>query len=181
MTRIPTGSLVMAATLCAAIGCQPQQAVHAPLGLGGPGAIIAPHEGLAPPPFDDGRSMLLKVGPTLSNSTHLFLAAEDMPPGTAIPVHRHEVHEEVLFVHRGQVAILLGEREAVAPAGSTVYIPAGTWIGVHNTGRDTATVIGVFAQAEVEACFTRLARHLTPADSATLERRCQMTFLSDAR
>jgi quercetin dioxygenase-like cupin family protein len=125
--------------------------------------------------------MLLKVGPTLSGSTHLFLVAEDMPPSTAIPVHRHEVHEEIVFVHRGQVVVRLGEREAVAPAGATVYIPAGTWISVRNTGRDTATVVAVFAQAEVEACFTRLARHLTPSDSAALERRCQMTFLSDAR
>jgi quercetin dioxygenase-like cupin family protein len=125
--------------------------------------------------------MRLKVGPTLSGSTHLFLGSEDMPPGTAIPVHRHEVHEEILFVHRGQVTVRLGEREAVAPAGTTVYIPAGTWISVQNAGRDTATVVAVFAQAEVEACFTRLARHLTPADSAAVERRCQMTFLSDAR
>jgi uncharacterized RmlC-like cupin family protein len=125
--------------------------------------------------------MLLKVGPTLSGSTHLFLGAEDMPPGTAIPVHRHEVHEEILFVHRGQVAVRLGGRESVAPAGATVYIPAGTWIGVQNVGRDTATVVAVFAQAEVEACFTRLARRLTPADSAALESHCRMTFLSDER
>ena len=176
-----TGSLVMAATLCAAIGCRPQPAAHTPSGPGGPGAIIAPHEGLAPPPFDDGRSMLLKIGPTLTGSTQLFLVAEDMPPGTAIPMHRHELHEEIVFVHRGQVTIRLGERETVASAGSTVYIPAGTWIGVQNTGRDTATTVAVFAQAEVEACFTRLARHLTPADSAALERRCKMTFLSDVR
>ena len=181
MSPMPTGWLAIAASLCAVIGCEPEPAARTSQGPGSGGVIIAPREGLAVPPFDDGRSMLLKVGPTLSGSTHLFLVAEDMPPGTAIPLHRHELHEELLFVHRGQVAVRLGERETVAPAGTTVYIPAGTWIGVQNVGRDTATTVAVFAQGEVEACFTRLARHLTPADSASLERRCRMTFLSDAR
>ena len=180
MTLVPIAFLFMCmwTVFSTGVGCRSQPT---PSGTHGSGSIIGPREGLALPNFADGRSMLLKVGPTLSGSTRLFIAVEDMPPGTAIPVHRHEVHEEVLFVHRGEVMIRLDDREAVAPAGSTVYIPAGTWIGVQNTGGDTATVVGIFGQAEVEACFTRLARHPTPADSASLERRCRMTFLSEAR
>jgi hypothetical protein len=53
------------------------------------GVILRPAEGERVPPFQDGRTMLLKIGPTLTSSRELFIAAEEMPPGTAIPLHRH--------------------------------------------------------------------------------------------
>ena len=69
-----------------------------------------------------------------------------MPPGTAIPLHRHERHEEALYLHRGQVTVTLGTRRVVAEAGPLVYIPAATWIGVENTGGATASVVGIVAE-----------------------------------
>jgi mannose-6-phosphate isomerase-like protein (cupin superfamily) len=84
-------------------------------------------------------------------------------PGTAIPLH--ERHEEALFLHRGQVAVTLGARRVVAEAGTLVYIPAGTWIGVQNTGREPASVVSIFAKGTVEPCFRRLVQRPSPADS----------------
>jgi uncharacterized RmlC-like cupin family protein len=66
------------------------------------GVILRPAEGERVPPFQDGRTMLLKIGPTLTGSQELFIGTEEMPPGTAIPLHRHERHEEALFLHRGR-------------------------------------------------------------------------------
>ena len=57
------------------------------------GVILRPVEGERVPPFHDGRTMLLKIGSTLTSSQELFVATEEMPPGTAIPPHRHERHE----------------------------------------------------------------------------------------
>ena len=145
------------------------------------GAILRPTDGKRVPPFRDGRTMLLKIGPKLTSSQELFIATEEMPPGTAIPLHRHERHEEALFLHRGQVTVTLGTRRVVAEPGTLVYIPAATWTGVENTGRDTASVVGIFAEGAVEPCFQRLVRRSSPADSARLERHCAMTFKGTAR
>jgi len=145
------------------------------------GVILRPADGERVPPFQDGRTMLLKIGPSLTSSQELFIATEEMPPGTAIPLHRHERHEEALFLQRGQVTVTLGARRVVAVAGTLVYIPAATWTGVENTGRDTASVIGIFAEGEVEPCFRRLVQRPSPADSVRLERHCAMIFKGTAR
>ena len=145
------------------------------------GAILRPKGGERVPPFRDGRTMLLKVGPSLTSSQELFIATEEMPPGTAIPLHRHEQHEEALFLHRGQVTVTLGARRVVAEAGTLVYIPVATWTSVENTGPDTASVVGIFAKGAVEPCFRRLIQRPSPADSVRLERHCAMTFKGTAR
>jgi quercetin dioxygenase-like cupin family protein len=145
------------------------------------GVILRPADGERVPPFQDGRTMLLKIGPSLTGSHELFIATEEMPPGTAIPLHRHERHEEALFLHRGRVTVTLGARRVVAEAGTLVYIPAATWTGVENTGRDTASLVGVFAEGEVEPCFRRLVQPPSPSDSIRLERHCAMTFKGTAR
>lgn len=145
------------------------------------GVILRPADGVRVPPFQDGRIMLLKIGPTLTSSKEIFIATEEMPPGTAIPLHRHERHEEALFLHRGQVTVTLGARRVVAEAGTFVYIPAATWTSVENTGRETASVVGIFAEGEVEPCFRRLVQRPSSADSVRLERHCGMTFKGTAR
>jgi quercetin dioxygenase-like cupin family protein len=145
------------------------------------GVILRPADGERVPPFRDGRTMLLKIGPSLTNSQELFIATEEMPPGTAIPLHRHERHEEALFLARGQVTVTLGARRVVAEAGTFVYIPPATWIGVENSGRDTASVVGIFAEGTVEPCFRRLVQRPSPADSVRLEQHCAMTFQGRAR
>jgi mannose-6-phosphate isomerase-like protein (cupin superfamily) len=144
------------------------------------GVILRPADG-GVPPFQDGRTMLLKIGPTLTSSQELFIAVEEMPPGTAIPLHRHERYEEALYLHRGQVTVTLGTRRVVAEAGTFVYIPAATWIGVENTGRAPASVVGIFAEGAVEPCFRRLVQRPSPADSVRLEQHCGMTFKGTAR
>jgi quercetin dioxygenase-like cupin family protein len=147
----------------------------------GQGVILRPADGERVAPFEDGRTMLLKIGPSLTRSQELFIATEEMPPATAIPLHRHDRHEEALFLHRGQVTVTVGARQVVAKAGTLVYIPAGTWTGVENTGRDTASVVGIFAEGEVEPCFTRLVQRPSAADSVRLERHCAMIFKGTAR
>ena len=75
----------------------------------------------------------------------------------------------------------LGVRRVVAEAGTFVYTPAATWIGVENTGREPASVVGTFAEGAVEPCFRRLVQRPSPADSVRLEQHCAMTFKSSAR
>jgi quercetin dioxygenase-like cupin family protein len=101
----------------------------------------------------DGRFILLKVGPANSGSSYLFMGYEDLPPGTAIPRHRHELDEEILIVHRGRVVVILNADTATAQAGDALFLPPRTWVSVRSPGPDTAAIFFIFPRATMEACF----------------------------
>ncbi len=101
----------------------------------------------------DGRFILLKVGPVNSGSSYLFMGYEDLPPGTAIPRHRHEIDEEILIVYRGHVVVTLNEDTVGARAGDAVFLPPRTWVSVRSPGPDTAAIFFVFPRATMEQCF----------------------------
>lgn len=133
----------------------------------------------------DGRHILLKVGPENSGASYLFMGAEDLPPGTLIPRHRHEADEEILIVQRGEVTVELNDTAHVAPAGSVVFLPARSWVSVANRGTATATVMFVFPRGSVERCFQFIGRApdetprpQTAEEDAEERRACQMTYQS---
>lgn len=143
--------------------------------------VVAPDEGERRY-LPDGRHILLKVGPESTGSSYLFLGAEDLPPGSSIPRHRHEVDEEILIVHRGEVMVELDGVSRAASAGSVVYLPPRSWISLRNDGPEVATIMFVFPRASVERCFQFVGRgeEGEPSDdeAARLEERraCQMTY-----
>ena len=148
--------------------------------------VVAPADGERRV-LPDGRHILLKVGPENGGAAYLFLGAEDLPPGTGIPRHRHEVDEEILIVQRGQVRFELDDSAHVATAGSVVYLPPRTWVAVSNPGPDTATVMFVFPRGSVERCFQFIGRAPgetprppTAEERAEEARACQMTYRSHA-
>jgi mannose-6-phosphate isomerase-like protein (cupin superfamily) len=124
---------------------------------------------------DIGAGMLLKVGPVNTGSKHLFTGFAKLPHAVGIPVHRRG-QEETLFIHQGHVTVTLGQRRAQLAPGATVYIPPGTWWGVENTGSEPAIVMFMFGQGEVERCFRKGILHLSPEDSARVERACPFEF-----
>ena len=94
--------------------------------------------------LDSARFTTLKVDPKSVGAERFALGAEALPPGSAIPVHRHLADEELLIVHRGRAAVTLGDSEYVVEAGGVAYIPRSTWVGVVNPGPDTLTIFYVF-------------------------------------
>ena len=135
----------------------------------------------------DGRSLQLKVGPSTTGAGYLFVGAEELPPGSSVPRHRHELDEEVLIVQQGEVTFLLNDTAHVAPAGSVVYLPPRNWIRVENRSAAPARIMFVFPRGAVERCFQFVGRSVadsaagrTPVQSASesAEERhsCQMTY-----
>jgi quercetin dioxygenase-like cupin family protein len=86
----------------------------------------------------------IKVDPQTLGSRTLTVGMEDMPPGDSIGVHKHLEEDEVVFVHRGDFEVTLGDSTQGATTGATVFIPRGTWIGFRATGSDTATIVFAF-------------------------------------
>jgi quercetin dioxygenase-like cupin family protein len=132
----------------------------------------------------DGRFMLLKVGPKATGANYLFMGAEDLPPGTAIPEHRHEVDEEILLVHRGRVRVMLDHDTTEARVGDVIFLPSRSRVSVRSLPPDTATIFFVFPRGSVERCFEAVGRGAgesqprrpTHADSLEVPPACQMTY-----
>jgi quercetin dioxygenase-like cupin family protein len=132
----------------------------------------------------DGRYMLLKVGPQTSGANYLFMGAEDLPPGTAIPSHQHEVDEEILLVFRGRVSVVLNRDTAEAASGDVIFLPPRSRVSVRALAPDTATIYFVFPRGSVERCFQAVGRGAgdtvrrapTHADTVEVPPACQMTY-----
>lgn len=97
------------------------------------------------------RDFLLKVGPRSNGSKHLLLGTEEIPPGGVIPKHKHHHEDEILLIETGNAHVWLGDQEYDARPGALVFIPAGTWISLMNTGKENIRLIFVWNEPSFEA------------------------------
>jgi mannose-6-phosphate isomerase-like protein (cupin superfamily) len=107
---------------------------------------------------------------TVASKT-LVAGYEDVPPGDSGLTHMHRHEDELIFVHRGQLDIRLGDSTYRAAAGATIFVPRGTWIGFRAAGTDTAGFLFVFDKPAFEKCLRALSarpgeRYVAPAASA---------------
>lgn len=181
MNQASTGVRLIVAVWLAGVGSPvvAQQAIHTDLAP----QVVRRSEGerryLA-----DGRFMLLKVGPQATGANFVFMGAEDMPPGTAIPEHQHEVDEEILLVQRGRVRVVLNHDTTEAVSGDVIFLPPRTRVSLRALAPDTATIYFVFPRASVERCFQAVGRGAgetgphrpTHADTLEVPPACQMTY-----
>jgi quercetin dioxygenase-like cupin family protein len=113
---------------------------------------------------------ILKIDPKNGGSPHLVFNTEDIPPGGAIPAHRHPGADEIIFLRSGTARVHLGDTVRDAHGGATVFIPADTWISVENIGSDNISLVGIFS----EPGFEDLMREMSAREGE------KMIFLSSA-
>lgn len=96
---------------------------------------------------DPGESFVLKVDPKNGGSAHLVFMTADLRPGGEIDTHRHPGADEILFLENGTAQVHLGDTVRVVHGGSTVFIPANTWISVFNIniGNEVISSVAVFS------------------------------------
>jgi uncharacterized cupin superfamily protein len=70
---------------------------------------------------------------------------EEVPPGAAIPKHRHLVQDEIVLIHSGNAHVWLGDQERDLHAGGLVFIPANTWVHLKNTGAEPVSLTFIFS------------------------------------
>jgi quercetin dioxygenase-like cupin family protein len=104
----------------------------------GPKGPVEGLKGEAPP-------FILKVDPRNGGSSHLIFGTEDLGPGEKIDTHRHPGADEILFLQNGSARVTLGDSVREVHSGSTVFIPAGTWISVSNTGQEAIHAVFIFS------------------------------------
>lgn len=88
---------------------------------------------------------ILKVDRHNGHSSHLVFGTEDLQPGGRIEAHRHPSSEEILFLQNGLAKVSLGDAVREVHGGTTVFIPAGTWISAVNIGKEAIHAVFVFS------------------------------------
>jgi quercetin dioxygenase-like cupin family protein len=121
-----------------------------------------------------GSTFFLKVDPANGGSSRLVFGTEDMPPGDEISTHKHPGADEILFLQTGTARVHLGNAVRVVHAGSTVFIPAGTWISVSSLGPDTIHLAFIFSAPGFEGFMraesVRTGEKNTPVSKADDDR-----------
>ena len=69
-----------------------------------------------------------------TGSRRLGAGLQRLPSGQGIPMHVHEKEDELLFVHSGSGVGAVGDEREGVTAGTTLYIPQGTWHGIQSRG-----------------------------------------------
>lgn len=93
---------------------------------------------------------IVKVDKRNGGSTDFVMGMEDLKAGQTIPPHRHLHAAEIVFVHKGNALVTLGEREALVREGGTVYIPKNVRIALKNPGPERLTIVFVFPKPGFE-------------------------------
>jgi quercetin dioxygenase-like cupin family protein len=63
--------------------------------------------------------------------------------GQATPSHHHPTEDELFVILEGHAAVLVGDRELDAPAGSLVIVPANVAHELRNAGSGRLVVVFV--------------------------------------
>ena len=120
------------------------------------------------------RPLFIVADSTTVGSRTLTAGYEEVPPGDSGRAHMHLEQDEMLFVHRGTLDVLLDSTTYRAVAGTTVFIPRRTWIGFRTVGPDTAGVFFVFNAPGFEKCLRALSappgEHYVALDKAAFEK-----------
>lgn len=89
---------------------------------------------------------IMKVDRRNGGAPEFVMFTEDIPPGQAIPPHRHPHADEIIFVYGGTgIAVLEGSQSAVS-TGATIYMPRNTSVRLRNTGTGPLRIAAIFSQ-----------------------------------
>jgi mannose-6-phosphate isomerase-like protein (cupin superfamily) len=69
-----------------------------------------------------------------SGSMRLGVGLQRLKGGQGTGIHMHEQEDELLFIHSGSGLGVVGDQRRNISAGTTLYIPQGTWHGVESDG-----------------------------------------------
>jgi quercetin dioxygenase-like cupin family protein len=124
----------------------------------------------------------LKVDPVTTGSEHFVMGTSEIAQGSRVPTHRHDM-DELIFVHKGTPTVTLGDQKVAVEPGTTIFIPAGTWIGLENSAPEPVVFVWTFGHPEFERWVRDIAVPLgTPlvqkpeAEVRAINEKYHMTF-----
>jgi len=122
------------------------------------------------------------VDPVTTGSEHFVMGTAEIAQGSRVPTHRHDM-DELIFVHKGTPTVTLGDQKVAVEPGTTIFIPAGTWIGLENSAPEPVVFVWTFGHPEFERWVRDIAVPLgTPlvqkpeAEVRAINEKYHMTF-----
>jgi quercetin dioxygenase-like cupin family protein len=116
---------------------------------------------------------ILKFDPQNGGAKHLVVFTEELPPGAAIPRHKHPNAEELVVLQTGRTRVHLGEIVKEVEAGATVFIPQDTWFSAEVIGDQPVSLVAVFSEPGYEeymrAISVREGQPNSPMSKAELD------------
>ena len=124
----------------------------------------------------------IKISPAAPG--RFAMITQEVSPGTVIPIHAHDREDEIIFIQSGSGEATIGDRTVPLAAGSTLYVPQGTWHGGRNTGRDTLMWIAIYSPSGFEGYFREIGRRTldekprprTPEERVALDARYAIRY-----
>jgi quercetin dioxygenase-like cupin family protein len=108
---------------------------------------------------------------------------EDMMPGRKMRIHKHLDNDELIFIHKGEGTLTLGEELIVVKTGSVAFVPRGVWHGLDNTGTENLLMAFQYSPAGFEQYFIEngtpvgmLPKEKTEEEYAVTEKKYGMVY-----
>ncbi|MEO0570199.1 MAG: cupin domain-containing protein, partial [Bacteroidota bacterium] len=95
----------------------------------------------------------IKIAKNEESTPEFSLLTEKIPPGDAVPIHKHLNEEEFLFVQKGNIDITLGDTNQQGNVGDLIYVPKNLWHGFQNTGKEEVILFFGYSPSGFEAYF----------------------------
>jgi len=93
----------------------------------------------------------------LSKAKHgvdgISFCVEEQSPGRKMRVHKHLNNDELIFIHKGEGILTLGEETFNVKVGDVAFVPRGTWHGLDNTGKENLLMVFQYSPAGFEEYF----------------------------
>lgn len=91
-----------------------------------------------------GRDLRLAIDPKKAGSGNITVIVTEIPAGCELPVHTHEVGEEIMYFIQGAAETVCDDEVIVVNAGDIFDVPAGSVHTVRNVGTETVRMFCVF-------------------------------------
>ena len=120
------------------------------------------------------------VDPMNSGETALCTLIQTLDPGAAVPVHRHEKAEQVLFFLSGVGKASIAGHEIDAVPGTTLHVPKGVRHGITNAGEEPLSFLETTSPPGFQETFRRLSQLSDPQPKQTGQIAAEFDILIDS-
>ena len=104
-----------------------------------------------------GVGVVFKVPGSLT-SGQLAIVEHPIPLGALVIPHSHTKEDELSYVLEGEIGVMIGDHEFIAPTGSYVFKPRGIPHAFWNNGTTPARLIELIFPSGLEDGFREMAR-----------------------
>jgi mannose-6-phosphate isomerase-like protein (cupin superfamily) len=95
----------------------------------------------------------IKISKTKHGVDGISFCVEDQSPGRKMRIHKHLNNDELIFIHKGEGTLTLGEESIQVKTGDVVFVPRDTWHGLDNTGKENLLMVFQYSPAGFEEYF----------------------------